>query len=252
MKSFRNIRVIPVVLVAVAGLATLKVAGLVINGGYVFDYQPKVVKKSWAQENLNFPGGEDPDITGSTHGAPKEAPKPAAPETKMEGTPVKMDEAQPQVSASERAILERLQARRQEIEARQREIDIRESLLKSAEKRIENKVEEMKAVESRITATQAEQKAAEAQRLKGLVTMYEGMKPKDAARVFDRLEMGVLIEIASAIAPRKMSDILGLMSSEAAERLTVEMARRANGGGDQAASAGDLPKIDGKPTQKPN
>ncbi len=252
MKSFRNIRVIPVVLVAVAGLATLKVAGLVINGGYVFDYQPNAVKKSWAQENLNFPGGEDPDITGSTHGAPKEAPKPAAPETKMEGTPVKMDEAQPQVSASERAILERLQARRQEIESRQREIDIRESLLKSAEKRIENKVEEMKAVESRITATQAEQKAAEAQRLKGLVTMYEGMKPKDAARVFDRLEMGVLIEIASAIAPRKMSDILGLMSSEAAERLTVEMARRANGGGDQAASAGDLPKIDGKPTQKPN
>lgn len=252
MKSFRNIRVIPVVLVAVAGLATLKVAGLVINGGYVFDYQPKQVKKSWAQENLNFPGGEDPDITGSTHGAPKDAPKPAAPETKLEGTPVKMDEAQPQISASERAILERLQARRQEIESRQREIDIRESLLKSAEKRIENKVEEMKAVESRITATQAEQKAAEAQRLKGLVTMYEGMKPKDAARVFDRLEMGVLIEIASAIAPRKMSDILGLMSSEAAERLTVEMARRANGGGDQAASAGDLPKIDGKPTQKPN
>jgi flagellar motility protein MotE (MotC chaperone) len=254
MKSFRNIRVIPVVLVAVAGLAMLKVAGLVINGGYVFDYKPNQTKKSWAQENLNFPTGrDDPDITGSTHGAPKEPPKPAAPETKMEGgTPVKIDETQPQVSASERAILERLQARRQEIEARQREIDIRESLLKSAEKRIENKVEEMKAVETRISATQAEQKAAEAQRMKGLVTMYEGMKPKDAARVFDRLEMGVLIEIASAIAPRKMSDIMGLMSPEAAERLTVEMARRANGGGDQSASAGDLPKIEGKPTQKPN
>ncbi|MEY9186091.1 flagellar motility protein MotE (MotC chaperone) [Bradyrhizobium sp. USDA 326] len=253
MKSFRNIRVIPVVLVAVAGLATLKVAGLAINGGYVFEYKPNQGKKSWAEENLNFPTGrEDSDITGSTHGAPKEAPKPAAPETKPEGTVVKIEEGQPQVSASERAILERLQARRQEIEARQREIDIRESLLKSAEKRIENKVEEMKAVETRISATQAEQKAAEAQRMKGLVTMYEGMKPKDAARVFDRLEMGVLIEIASAIAPRKMSDILGLMSSEAAERLTVEMARRANGGGDQSASAGDLPKIEGKPTQKPN
>jgi flagellar motility protein MotE (MotC chaperone) len=249
MKSFRNIRVIPIVLVAVAGLATLKVAGLVLNGGYVFDYKPNQVKKSWAQENLNFPSSrEDPDITGSTHGAPK----PAAPETKPEGTVVKVEEAQPQISASERAILERLQSRRQEIEARQREIDIRESLLKSAEKRIENKVEEMKAVETRISATQAEQKAADAQRMKGLVTMYEGMKPKDAARVFDRLEMGVLIEIASQIAPRKMSDIMGLMSPEAAERLTVEMARRANGGGDQSASAGELPKIDGKPTQKPN
>jgi len=168
MKSFRNIRVIPVVLVAVAGLATLKVAGLAINGGYVFDYKPNQTRKSWAQENLNFPTGrEEPEIiTGSTHGAPKEAPKPAAPETKPEGTVVKIEEGQPQVSASERAILERLQARRQEIEARQREIDIRESLLKSAEKRIENKVEEMKAVETRISATQAEQKAAEAQRMK--------------------------------------------------------------------------------------
>ena len=41
-----------------------------------------------------------------------------------------------------------------------------------------------------------------------------------------------------------MSDILGLMSTEAAERLTVELARRA--GSDKSASAGDLPKIEGK------
>ncbi|WFU43828.1 flagellar protein FlbB [Bradyrhizobium sp. CB82] len=257
MKSFRNIRVIPVVLIAVATLATLKVAGLVINGGYVFDYQPNPTKKSWAQENLNFPTGrEDPDITGSTHGAPKEAskedaPKPAAPETKPEGQVIKPEEPREQTSPAERAILERLQNRRQELEARQREIDIRESLLKAAEKRIESKVEEMKAVESRISTTAAEQKAAEAQRLKGLVTMYEGMKPKDAARVFDRLEMGVLIEIATQIAPRKMSDIMGLMQPEAAERLTVEMARRAGSGGDRSADA-DLPKIEGRPTQKPN
>ena len=58
------------------------------------------------------------------------------------------EENQPPVSASERAILERLQSRRQELEARAREIDIRESLLKAAEKRIETKVEEMKAVEA--------------------------------------------------------------------------------------------------------
>ena len=41
MKSFRDIRVIPVVLIAILGLAVLKVAGLVIDGGYVFDYQPQ-------------------------------------------------------------------------------------------------------------------------------------------------------------------------------------------------------------------
>jgi flagellar motility protein MotE (MotC chaperone) len=75
--------------------------------------------------------------------------------------------------------------------------------------------------------------------------MYEGMKPKDAAKIFDRLEMAVLFDIASQIAPRKMSDILGLMQPEAAERLTVELARRANG--DKSASAAELPKIEGKP-----
>src|SRR5580698_9323210 len=155
------------------------------------------------------------------------------------------------VSPSERAILERLQARRQELEARAREIDIRENLLKAAEKRVESKVEEMKAVESRISTATQQKSDADAARSKGIVTMYEAMKPKDAAKVFDRLEMPVLIEIATQIAPRKMSDILGLMQTEAAERLTVEMARRA--GSDKSASAADLPKIEGKiMPQRPN
>jgi flagellar motility protein MotE (MotC chaperone) len=248
MKAFRDIRVIPVVLIAIFGLAVLKVAGLVIDGGYVFDYQPKSTKRSWAQESFNFPGSKiDPaDITGSVHGKAEEPPpKPAAPETAKppDGTVLYPDPAQP-ISASERALLERLQARRQELEARAREIDIRENLLKSAEKRIEGKVEELKGVEARIGAATEQKKETDDARLKGLVTMYEGMKPKDAAKVFDRLEMGVLFEIASKIAPRKMSDIMGLMSPEAAERLTVEMARRA--GGDGVAQTANLPKIEGK------
>jgi flagellar motility protein MotE (MotC chaperone) len=250
------------VLIAVACLAVLKVAGLVIDGGYVFDYQPdQPAKKSWAQESFNFPGGGsgngrvDPDITGSVHEKPKEdAPKPAAPASeppKPDGVVVFPDQNPQAVSASERAIQERLQARRQELEARAREIDIRESLLKSAEKRIESRVEEVKATESRITTATGQKAEVDAARMKGIITMYEGMKPKDAAKVFDRLEMSVLFEIASQIAPRKMSDILGLMQPEAAERLTVEMARRANS--DKSASAADLPKIEGKMlSQKPN
>ena len=248
MKSFRDIRVIPVVLIAILGLAVLKVAGLVIDGGYVFDYQPQKTTRSWAQETLNFPGSKiDPaDVTGSTHEKPKEAAKPAAPApevAKPDGVVVYPEQTQP-VSASERAILERLQSRRQELEARAREIDIRENLLKAAEKRIESRVEEMKAVESRITTATGQKAETDAARFKGIITMYEGMKPKDAAKVFDRLEMSVLFEIASQIAPRKMSDILGLMAPEAAERLTIEMARRA--GSDKSAAVVELPKIEGK------
>jgi flagellar motility protein MotE (MotC chaperone) len=255
MKSFRDIRVIPVVLIAIFGLAVLKVAGLVIDGGYVFDYQPHPTGKSWAQETFNYPGGNkapkiDPvDVTGSVDEKPKEkeeAAKPAvvAPEVaKPDGTVVYPEQGQ-NVSPSERAILERLQSRRQELEARAREIEIRESLLRAAEKRVESKVEEMKAVESRVATATTQKTEADAARFKGIITMYEGMKPKDAAKVFDRLEMSVLFEIASQIAPRKMSDILGLMSPDAAEKLTTEMARRA--GSDKSAAVAELPKIEGK------
>jgi flagellar motility protein MotE (MotC chaperone) len=274
MKSVRDIRIIPVVLIAIFGFAVLKVAGLVIDGGYVFDYDPQSTRQSWAQETFNFPGGNrteaSADITGSVDEKPKEekeekkeakkedkpreeAAKPpvAPPEvTKPEGAMVVPAQGPP-VSPSERAILERLQSRRQELEARAREIDIRESLLKAAEKRIESKVQEMKAVESRIAAVGEQKTEADAAHFKGIITMYESMKPKDAAKVFDRLEMPVLYEIASQIAPRKMSDILGQMSTEVAERLTTEMARRA--GPDKSASAADLPKIEGKMLQqKPN
>jgi flagellar motility protein MotE (MotC chaperone) len=245
MKAFRDIRVMPVVVVAIFGFAVVKIAGLVIDGGYVFDYDPQSTQRSWAQENLNFPTGKtDPaDITGSVDEKAKEdkskeekkeeeAPKPAAPEAaapKPDGTDLYPTQVQP-VSASERAILERLQSRRQELDARARE---------------------MKAVESRISTATEQKTEADAARFKGIVTMYESMKPKDAAKVFDRLEMPVLFEIASKIAPRKMSDILGLMSPEVAERLTTEMARRA--GGSSSASDGDLPKIEGKVlSQKPN
>jgi flagellar motility protein MotE (MotC chaperone) len=252
MKSFRDIRVIPVVLVAIFGLAVLKIAGLVIDGGYVFDYQvSQPAKRSWAQDNLGYPSSIKADTADITGSVKKEEPKPAAPAAeapKPDGVVVFPDQNPQSVSPSERAILERLQARRQELEQRAREIEIRESLLKSAEKRIEGRVEEAKATEAKISTATGQKAEQDAARFKSIITMYEGMKPKDAAKVFDRLEMSVLYDIASQIAPRKMSDILGLMQPEAAERLTVELARRA--GTDKSTSTAELPKIEGKILQQ--
>jgi flagellar motility protein MotE (MotC chaperone) len=241
----RDIRIVPILLIAICCLVVLKVSGLLLEGGYILNDGPSQ-PKSWAQETFNFPApGKmlDTDVTGSVEA--KKEPVVAAPEVAPipDGTVVYPDPGRP-ITASERAVLERLQSRRQEIETRAREIDIRESLMKSAEKRIEGRIEEMKATEARISVAGQQKNEVEAMRFKGLVTMYEAMKPKDAAKVFDRLELSVLFEIASQIAPRKMSDIMGQMQPEAAERLTVEMARRA--GGDKSSSANDLPKIEGR------
>ena len=54
--------------------------------------------------------------------------------------------------------------------------------------------------------------------------MYETMKPKDAARVFDRLGLDVLVPVVQQMNPRKMSDVLAAMSPERAEKLTVALA----------------------------
>jgi flagellar motility protein MotE (MotC chaperone) len=260
MTSFRDIRVLPVVVIAVLSLAVLKLAGIVIDGGYVFDYgaapqktSRERVQESWAADTFNFPANRlsDVEVTGSVPEKKKEEPKPEvkAPETAPPQPNAFSDK--PPIPEAERAVLERLQARRQELEARAREIEIRENLLRTAEKRIESKADELKNAETRAGGSGEAKSEADAAKFKGLVTMYESMKPKDAARVFDRLDMTVLIEIATQIAPRKMSDIMGLMSADAAEKLTVEMARRA--GGVRAASAsGELPKIEGRPVAPKN
>lgn len=254
MSFIREFRIVPVVLIAISCLVLLKIAGLLLDGGYIFNDQQLPAKSSWAQETFNFPTGrklpDTVDITGSVDGNKPDASKDdkpviKAPEsTRAPDEVVVVPDPNRPITASERAVLERLQSRRQEIEARSREVDIRENLIKSAEKRIEGRIEEMKATESRITVASQQRDEADAARFKGLVTTYENMKPKDAAKVFDRLEISVLFDIASQINPRKMSDILGQMQPEAAERLTVEMARRA--GSDQSSNS-SLPKIEGKP-----
>ena len=70
------------------------------------------------------------------------------------------------------------------------------------------------------------------------------MKSKDAARILERLDMKILVDVVTEIKPAKMSEILAQMTPEAAERLTIELARRADG---KAQNPDQLPKIEGKP-----
>ncbi len=148
-------------------------------------------------------------------------------------------------SGAERALLDRLQERRQELDRRARELDIREGLIAEAEKRIEARLTEVKQAQAQVVTASDKKDEAEAARFKGLVTMYENMKPRDAAKIFDRLNVDVLVEVASQINPRRMSDILALMAPDTAEKLTVELANRAKAVG---KGHSELPKIEGRPT----
>jgi flagellar motility protein MotE (MotC chaperone) len=207
----------------------------------------KPAVNSWVRD-LYTPPMQAPseDITGSVAAPPKpaEPPKDAAPTS---AAPAPLDGPKPAMSAGERAVLESLQQRRQELETRARELEVRDSLLKAAERRIELRLQELKEMETRLTGANAKKDEAEAAKFKALVSMYENMKAKEAAKIFDRLDLRILAEVADAMNPRRMSDILGAMAPEAAERLTVELANRSGQIGRAANQPAELPKIEGRP-----
>ena len=212
-------------------------------------------RQPWAQEMFGFKGGNATDVTGSV-GASEEKPSdPALKVSDKPPDPTKLEVAGAAIplepgriaSPGERAVLERLQTRRQELDTRNRELEMRENLLKVAEKRLEAKVSELRNTESRVNTAMGTRDKVEAERFKSIITMYENMKSKDAARIFDRLDMKILVDVSTQMNPRKMSEILGQMSPDTAERLTVELANRASAQ-PKTQSPDQLPKIEGKPT----
>ncbi len=276
---FHRLRLVPIVLVAAAGLFLLKVTGIVMDGGYTLGAghqakQDRLVRdqpivtvrpaqnpeparpKSWAQEMFGYP-----DVTGSVgeskpapaKDAPAVADKPVdpkyaktPPKAPSSGTVVQLD--QPHTSPAERALLERLSERRKELEKRQSELDMRDTLIKAAEKKLDERLNELKLAEERIVAATQQKEEVELHRLKNLVTMYEGMKPKDAAKIFEKLEVKLATDVARLIQPRRMSEILSQMTPEAAQRLTTTLAARPEVDSNAQAKRQDLPKIEGRPS----
>ena len=151
-------------------------------------------------------------------------------------------------SLSERALLERLAARRTELESFEEELTLRASLVDAAEKRIEERAATMAAMEAQIASLVDQRQAMETGQFAGIVAMYETMKPKDAANIFNELDMEVLLRVAKTMSPRKMAPILAEMTSSRAQELTVRMAALADQPTDQMTpnDLAALPQIVGQ------
>lgn len=227
-----KLRLIDAVTLAAAGLLVLKLSAIAVEDVRSQpDASPSDFARVLAKARTNYEPA-DPTTTGSV--TPKEPEKPAPEPEKPAPRPPPPPEAIP---ASERAILERLAARRDSLKQRSEALDLREQLLGTAERKLEEGVDTLKQVEERSDGSGSQRAESERAALKNIVTMYETMKPKDAARVFDRLNLDVLVPIVLAMNPRKMAEVLALMQSEPAEKLTVALANRARGQGAPAASA---------------
>ncbi len=246
-----HIRLLPIVTIAVAALFLVKSLGLFAANDYPINpITPAVAQDTPADAAEPVAAAPaDGDDSAAAEGATGDtASGDAADEidgSDFNGRAVDAEST----GNSQSIILQRLGERREALEKRSAELDLREQLLNATELRVERRVAELKALEERIQAENKERQDYEDTRLKGLVQMYENMKPKDAARVFDRLNLEILVDVVRQMKPRKMSAILAKMSPETAERLTVALAtnRTDQDGGENEQT--DLPKIEGKPTQ---
>jgi flagellar motility protein MotE (MotC chaperone) len=249
-----KLRLIDAVTLAAAGLLVLKLSTLLVepprSEAELPDFARVLAK---ARTGYEIP---DPTTTGSV--TPKEPEKPAEmrkpePAAAVQAAVQAPVQAMPEsVSPTERALLEKLGARREALKQRSQDLDLREQMLGEAERKLEGGVSDLKQAEDKADAGGSKKAEAEKAGLRNIVTMYETMKPKDAARVFDRLHHDVLVPIVLAMNPRKMAEVLAVMQPDTAEKLTVALANRARGvtGPQAQASAGpglppnELPAID--------
>ena len=162
--------------------------------------------------------------------AEPEAPRPAAdtasaaPKTGAAEIETPADPAG--FSPNELDVLQKLSERREGLEQRARELDMREGLVKAAETRIDKKVGELKDLQGSIDALLKKYNEQEEAKMASLVRIYENMKPKDAARIFEQLDMPILLDVIERMSERKIAPIMAEMVPEKAKSVTAELAQR--------------------------
>ncbi len=164
-------------------------------------------------------------------------------------------------TAVEVELLQSLAKRREELDRWENNIQIKEAALDATQKRIEDKITQIETMKKQVAILLAQYNTQEDAKIHSLVKIYENMKPTEAARIFDEVEMPILLLVIDAMAEKKAAPILASMNPKKAKQLTVELAneRKINtkitsgieSQLDQSAAAGDAGSAAPTPASTP-
>lgn len=211
----KNLRILPVTVIAMILVFGLKLSTVWTDARGVFiDLDVAEVSAAGKDENK--------DAEKPVQAEDKAASDEHAEDDEDEGASVSVTE----LSESEIEVLQKLVERRGELEKRSKEQDMRDNLLRATESRIDEKIVKLKEIEATIQDLLKEYDSQELKKLKSIVSIYEKMKPKDAARIFNTLDMDVLLDVTGLMKESKLAVILGNMDGGRAKKLTVELATR--------------------------
>ena len=218
-------RLLPTTIALLAALLVVKSVVLVratIMHGARPDSSMVSVASAAGMEHLMEPPRPVPPAARS-QAAPETKPTPARP-----SQPAAEAADQP-VSDSERALLLTLRQRRKELDSRADALSAREAVLSAAEQRLGARVAELQSLQKRLESLESAQKQKEDAGWQGLVKMYEAMKPKDAATIFNELSMPVLLQVLDRMKDTKAAAVLAAMSPDKARDVTAELAQLRTG-----------------------
>ncbi len=165
---------------------------------------------------------EDVAETVSTEGEHAEAAAPAA----NSCAPASLADMAG-LSQAEVQVLQALGERREALELRGTQLETQDALMLVAEQRLSERLAELRTLETHVNDLLGQLDEAQETRLAALVDVYQRMRAKDAAAVFDGLDDGVLVQVASRMRQANLAEVLGRMEPARARALTEMLADRA-------------------------
>lgn len=129
----------------------------------------------------------------------------------------------PELSESEINVLRHLSERRKDLDKKSSQLDQRETLLNLTEQRVDKKIADLKSIQDQIRKVLGEADAEHKAQVASMVKIYETMKAKDAARIFDTMDMPTLVEVASRMKEAKAAPVLAAMDAGKAKELSTAL-----------------------------
>jgi len=120
-------------------------------------------------------------------------------------------------------LLQQLAGRREKQEVRDKELGMRAGLLDAAETRINAKIVDLRRLQITIESLIKKYDKQQSTKMQSLVNIYQSMKPKDASRIFEALDMETLLSVAELMNERKLAPIMAKMDPNKAKDMTVQL-----------------------------
>jgi flagellar motility protein MotE (MotC chaperone) len=217
-------RLLPATIATLAALLMVK-CGVLLDAVALHGGKPDGVMVTAANAASTERSPESTPSHGPDHGKPA-ATAPAGRKPVASAPPT---EGPPPVSDSERSLLQDLRERRKELDARAAAVTARESLMAATEQKLDARVSELQTLQKKLEGLNAAQKQKEESGWQGLVKLYEAMKPKDAATIFNDLQMPVLLQVVDRMKDAKAAAVMAAMNPDKARDVTTQLAQMRTG-----------------------